>query len=168
MEQNYKEEVLKKFGNKIRVRICGICIENNSVLLVKHKHIGQEGIFWAPPGGGLQFGESAVECLAREFREETKLQVKVVNYLFTHEFISDQLHSIELFFLVSIESGRPEKGMDPEFPDFDIIEEVRFWKIEDIKKKSPLQFHQLFTKISDIEDLLSLNGFFCNDERALS
>ena len=70
---------------KVRVRVCGILHENGKILLLKHESIGPAGYLWSPPGGGVEFGESLVETLEKEFLEETNLSIKVGNYLFTNE-----------------------------------------------------------------------------------
>ncbi|HKL39427.1 MAG TPA: NUDIX domain-containing protein, partial [Cryomorphaceae bacterium] len=38
------------------------------------------------PGGGLEFGEGTLECLKREFVEETALDIRVVRHLYTTDF----------------------------------------------------------------------------------
>ena len=81
------KSVLELYGNRLRVRVCGICIRNDQLLLVNHRGL-VEGDFWSFPGGGMQFGETAKECLTREFMEETGLTVEVGDFLFTCEFIS--------------------------------------------------------------------------------
>lgn len=116
------------FGNKLRIRVCGILIENDNILLIKHKSITQVGsVFWAPPGGGLVFGESVENALKREFLEETGLVIDVVKMLFVNEFLKPPLHAIELFFEVSKASGILKIGFDPEMNSQNqIIEDVCF------------------------------------------
>ncbi len=69
------------YGNKVRVRICGLCFADEKLLLVNHHSITKTN-FWAPPGGGLNFGESSAECLKREFLEETGIKVEAGNFFF--------------------------------------------------------------------------------------
>ena len=93
-----EKEIIDKFGERIRVRACGICIEASKILMVKHLIVGKQDYLWAPPGGGMKFGESARECLKREFMEETGLDIRVGDFLFVNEFKDPPLHAIELFF----------------------------------------------------------------------
>src|SRR5579862_9492774 len=93
-----ENEVQTFYGNRLRVRACGLCVKNDSLLLVNHEISGRS--FWAPPGGGIQFGETAAECLTREFKEETGLTINVKKFAFCCEFIKQPLHAIELFFEV--------------------------------------------------------------------
>ena len=55
------DRIVEAFGNKLRVRVCGICVDENKVLLINHHSLNEGGDFWAPPGGGMDFGKSA-EC----------------------------------------------------------------------------------------------------------
>ena len=38
------------------------------------------------PGGGLEFCEGPVECVTREFKEETGLEVTIIEHLYTTDF----------------------------------------------------------------------------------
>jgi 8-oxo-dGTP diphosphatase len=149
-------EINKLYGNKIRVRISGLCWENNRLLLVNHRGLAA-GDFWAPPGGGLEFGETVKTGLLREFREETGLRVSVGRFLFAGEFINDPLHAIELFFEVSSPSGSLAKGQDPELP---IIEEVKFMSVPEIQNIPLSSLHGIFKLVRSPEQLKTLSGFF--------
>ncbi|MEJ2005913.1 MAG: NUDIX domain-containing protein [Cyclobacteriaceae bacterium] len=65
------ERIISEFGNRIRIRVCGILIRDGSLLLAEHRGIGENGSILIPPGGGVEFGESLKDALRREFREET-------------------------------------------------------------------------------------------------
>src|SRR5688572_17010203 len=103
-----ESEIAKIYGNRLRVRVCGICWENDRLLLVNHQM--PNGDFWAPPGGGLEFGEEAADALKREFKEEANLDIDVGSYLFGCEFIRQPLHAIELFFDVKAVGGLLKTG----------------------------------------------------------
>src|ERR1700751_4920301 len=94
-----ENEVQKFYGNRLRVRACGICVKNNALLMVNHTGVSSTD-FWSPPGGGIQLSERAEDCLAREFNEEVGLSIEIGKFLFACEFIQPPLHSIELFFEV--------------------------------------------------------------------
>jgi 8-oxo-dGTP diphosphatase len=38
------------------------------------------------PGGGLEFGEGPVDCVKREFKEETGQEVRVLSHYYTTDF----------------------------------------------------------------------------------
>lgn len=147
------------FGNQLRIRVCGICLDGGKILLVNHKGIKQ-GDFWAPPGGGLQFGESAEACLMREFEEETGLNVKIGDFLFACEFIHKPLHAVELFFLTDVIGGTLKKGQDPEMGDKQIIQEVRFFESNEINQLKPDERHGIFEKSQNGLKIVDLRGYF--------
>ena len=80
-------KVIEAFGNKLRIRVCGILMQEDRILLVKHRSIGEDGTFWAPPGGGLKYGETILDCLHREFLEETGLQIADQEFIGLNEFM---------------------------------------------------------------------------------
>lgn len=144
------------YGGRPRVRVCGVCWRDGKLLMVNHRGL-LPGQFWAPPGGGVDFGESVQTCLHREFLEETGLEVSIGRFLFACEFIRDPLHAIELFFEVSITGGKLQKGDDPEFPT---IEEVKFMSVSEISLLPPAHRHGIFNQIPSPENLKILTGFY--------
>lgn len=155
------EIITAKFGNKIRVRVNGILIENDCLLMVKHRELGTQGYLWAPPGGGMEFGTSASENLVREFLEETGIKIEVKKFLFVCEFTKPPLHAVELFFLVAREGGNLRKGHDPELKAKDqIIEEVRFLTTETLLQIPPAALHKAFENIKQASDIVNKSGYF--------
>lgn len=82
------------------VRVYGVLLDEDNRLLVSDEFIRGQYITKLP-GGGLEIGEGTRECLQREFREETGLEVKVGNHLYTTDFFqisafnhTDQIISI--------------------------------------------------------------------------
>lgn len=155
-----EKRIVEKFGNHIRIRVCGVLIIQDSILLVKHRFLGQNGVLWAPPGGGMQFGERAEETLKREFLEETGLKVRIDQYLFTHEFLKPPLHAIELFFKVDHVDGKLRKGRDPEMHKHEqIIEQVAFLTISQLKKIQTDSLHYVLQKVHKLNDLFNYKGY---------
>ena len=83
-----------------RVRVAGILIEKNKILLIEHKKNDKK--YWLIPGGGVDWGESTAEALIREYKEETNLDVTVDKFLFLSETIAPdkEKHVINLYFKV--------------------------------------------------------------------
>lgn len=82
------------------VRVYGILIDTANRLLVSDEYI-RGTYFTKLPGGGLEFGEGTRDCLAREYMEETGLNVTVGDHLYTTDFFqmsafkkTDQIISI--------------------------------------------------------------------------
>lgn len=149
------------YGEKLRVRVCGICIKDDQLLLVRHKGLSASGTLWAPPGGGMEYGEDAKTALRREFLEETGLDVEVGEFLFVHEYLDKPLHGIELFFEVKNVAGTLKSGSDPEMGDnFQIITQTSFMPLEEIKKIPEASLHYVIQNITSFESLLKLRGYF--------
>jgi 8-oxo-dGTP diphosphatase len=147
-----QQEALAVYGQKIRVRVCGILIENDKVLMVKHKALFDDGFFWCPPGGGIDFGEKIEACLHREFAEETGLQIKIGKLLFVNEYIKTPLHSIEFFYEVKAETKNAKLGHDPEL-DQQIMLALEWLSIEEISTKTQSEIHAKFWQLKRFEDL---------------
>ena len=155
-----REEVEKLYGNRLRLRVCGLYREGDSLLMVRHRGIGQTDTFWCPPGGGAQFNETAPKALIREFMEETGLEVEIGDMLFVNEFIQPPLHAIELFFVVQATGGLLRQGIDPEMSlDGQIIEEVRLMSFAEIKSYPPKEVHALFQYCHSLDEVFRLEGY---------
>lgn len=149
------------YGQKLRLRVCGICIRENKILMVRHSGLGEDGQVWIPPGGGMEWGQNAPQNLEREFLEETGLKVETGPLMFVHEYLNLPLHAVELFFRVRIIGGELRRGTDPELSEADqIIQEVRFLSFEEIKAIPPAQLHAIFKYIRTLEALNNASGFF--------
>jgi len=156
-----QKQIVQAFGGRLRVRVCGICFEEDALLMVRHKSLGEGKVFWAPPGGGLEYGESVAEAIEREFWEETGLKVAVGRFLFVHEFLKVPLHGIELFFEVKKLGGVLKTGADPEMAkEKQIIEKVAFVPFSQIQDMPTPNRHRLFDFCTTKEELLSMYGFF--------
>ncbi|HQV01735.1 MAG TPA: NUDIX domain-containing protein, partial [Bacteroidia bacterium] len=66
------------------VRVYGLLIHQQNLLLADESFAGKT--FTKFPGGGLQFGESTVDCLKREFMEEYGWDVIVKQHFYTTDF----------------------------------------------------------------------------------
>ncbi len=156
-----KDEIIKKFGNHLRVRVSGILIQEGRILLAQHHSLGEAGILWAPPGGGMNFGTSAEENLVREFREETGFEVSVEDFLFVHEFLSPPLHAIELFFKVRQIGGSFITGKDPEMDDAgQIIQNIAFLGPKEIHAIGKKKIHGIFRELKNFREILETRGYF--------
>lgn len=154
------QEAIHLYENRLRVRVCGIHIQDKKILLVKHRALQEEGFFWAPPGGGLQFGETLSEALKREFLEETGLIVTVSSLIAVTEYIQLPLHAIELFYQVIVVDGRLIQGKDPEISeDNQIISGVKMLslsEIQQLKQENYVKhtFHSILDNVQVLELLM--------------
>ncbi len=85
---------------RFNIRVYGVLIDEQRRVLVSDEYI--RGKFFTKfPGGGLEFGEGTRDCLKREFKEETGLDVQIGDHIYTTDFFqisafnnNDQIISI--------------------------------------------------------------------------
>ena len=63
------------------IRYQGAIIRNDHILLIKHREYASGRDYWVIPGGGREDGEPEEECVKREVKEETHLNVTVKQLL---------------------------------------------------------------------------------------
>lgn len=85
---------------KYSVRVYGVLKDSQNRILVSDEFI-RGHYFTKFPGGGLELGEGTRDCLQREFKEETFLDVEVGDHIYTTDFFqvsafnnTDQIISI--------------------------------------------------------------------------
>jgi len=105
-------------GNDVRVRVAGILIRGNRLLLIAHKK--NDDIYWLLPGGGVDYGESLHEALTREFMEELNILVDVKDVALISDSIdpSGDRHVVNICFLCTYKSGDFILGEEKRLYDF--------------------------------------------------
>lgn len=95
-----------------RIRVAGIVTKRDKILLVKHVRNNQA--YYLLPGGGLEWGETCQEGLAREFEEELSLGVRVGDLICVNESIEPhgKRHILNLSFRARIISGTLQVNQD--------------------------------------------------------
>jgi 8-oxo-dGTP diphosphatase len=146
---------LKKFGNKLRIRVSAIIIQNNKILLLKQKTNTAIGYLWLPPGGSLQFGESIEQAIAREVLEESNLKIQLSDFYTLTEYIKAPLHAVELFYICKIMDGNAQLGIDPELENEQILEEIAWLGIAEIEKIPADAKHQVLKQSEKLYNLIS-------------
>lgn len=84
----------------LRVGVYGILLKGKALLLIKTYMP-----LWEFPGGAVESGETLIQALKREFKEETKIDIKVKKFILEREsfYLSPTgkiFHSFQNFFLV--------------------------------------------------------------------
>jgi 8-oxo-dGTP diphosphatase len=118
-----------------RLRVCGIVLSGESLVLVRHKRaidsVEFPESYWIVPGGGVELGETLAEAVLREVKEESGFVVDVKKMLFVREFIYPlhptdksltQFHAIEIYFHCVLTDGTLTHGHDPELIEQIVLE----------------------------------------------
>ncbi len=160
-EENQLAETLREnFGHRLRVRVCGLYEKEKQILLGFHRGMGESGL-WLPPGGGVEYGESLLEALKREWQEECQVEVIRAEFLFVYEVIYPPFHALEFFFKIEEVQGTPKLGHDPELTAAEqSLAELSLIPWEKIKDWEARRTHHLFSLVSNLEELWQLQGYY--------
>jgi len=89
----------------ITVRVYGLLLNDNGELLISNERI-QNKRYDKFPGGGLEYGESTVQTLVREMKEETGIDVHVIQHFYTTDFFlpssfhSDPMQVMAIYYFI--------------------------------------------------------------------
>ncbi|MCU5704384.1 NUDIX domain-containing protein [Bacillus wiedmannii] len=129
-------------GNVMQVRVTGILIEDEEVLLVKQKVANRN---WSLPGGRVENGETLEEAMIREMREETGLEVKIKKLLYVCDKPDANPSLLHITFLLERIEG--EITLPSNEFDHNPIQDVQMVPIKDL---SQYGFSEIFiTLISE-------------------
>lgn len=109
---------------RIRLAVRGLLLHSDRLLLVNAWPGGASDL-WCAPGGGVEPHSSLPDNLAREFKEETGLDVAVGAPVLVNEFDerATGFHQVDIYFRVSTASADlPPGWRDPE----GVVTERRF------------------------------------------
>ena len=130
------------------IRYQGLIIQDHKILLIRGYEILTGISFWVIPGGHQEADESEEECIIREMREETHLEVRVEKLLMEQSFIPDTSGGVNKSYLCTPIGGQLKPGSEPEDDNFEIAA-LRWFDLRDEKnwsidlKKDPYTYPQL-------------------------
>ncbi|MBI3960935.1 MAG: NUDIX hydrolase [Chloroflexi bacterium] len=96
------------------IRYQGAIVQDEQILLIRHRHHSTGESYWLFPGGGIEDGETEEECVQREMREETNLHVAVERLLLDEPTQPGAVYKRRRTFLCSVVSGTAAPGYEPE------------------------------------------------------
>ena len=139
--------------NRIRVRVNGLLVMDQSLLMVQLLSPVNGEVIWMPPGGGLKYGELLESAVRREMFEETGLEVDAGPLWYIHEVRTSGIHAIEFYFLCRKVGGELGKGADPEYGDEDqIIRDVSFFPLDSLNRPD---VYPVYIRTGFVEDYRS-------------
>jgi ADP-ribose pyrophosphatase YjhB (NUDIX family) len=113
------------------IRAQCIVVRGRQILMVKHRHEGEE--WWCLPGGGVEAGETAAAAALRELKEECCV---LGNILFQTSAYTDYFRNETVTFLVDIAGQEPRMGNDPEFAEErQILVDLRWLSLKEISER---------------------------------
>ncbi len=98
--------------DRVRPSVKALVVRDEQLLVTVNTD--ESGLFYLLPGGGQEFGESLVEALRRECREEVSLDVEVGELVAVRDYIGahhefaawdSHYHQLELIFSASLAPG---------------------------------------------------------------
>lgn len=128
-------------------RYQGLIIKDHQLLLIRHREHETGRGYWVIPGGGLDPGESEFECVVREMKEETNLDVEVERLLFDEAAPSDGVYQWRKSYLCRLVGGTAAPGYEPELDAAAqyAITEVRWFDLRDERDWPDDVHHDPFT-----------------------
>ncbi len=107
----------RRYPDQPVLGVAGIIFRGQEVFLIRRSQEPARGE-WSLPGGAVEVGETVVEALRREVREETGLEIDVrdlsavVNRIVRDETGAVIYHYVLLDFLCQAIAGEPRAGSD--------------------------------------------------------
>lgn len=144
----YISDIRKKVGHDaifMPSAGCGI-IKNGKILLQKRVDNGK----WATHGGSLELGETFLDAVKREIKEE--LNIEIINPELVNIYSGDKMHFVypnndEVFIIAAIYLVKEYEGELK--PDYEEVSEVKWFDIDNL----PDNLHQ--PDIQAIRDIIT-------------
>ncbi|MBK7181777.1 MAG: NUDIX hydrolase [Bacteroidetes bacterium] len=130
--------------SRFNIRVYGLLINDFNQVLISDEIIKGHYITKFP-GGGLEFGEGIIDCLKREFREETNNDIEVVRHFYTTDFFQQSAYNpshqiISIYYIVKEGNSFNLKTTSTPFDFKEHIDEAQAFRWLSIKELTEEQF----------------------------
>jgi len=95
-------------------RYQGAIIRDHHILLIRHCDNKTGRSYWVFPGGGIEPGETEEDCVRREMKEETSLDVRIVSLLLDELGHPNGVYRSLKTYLCEPNMGKASPGFEPE------------------------------------------------------
>ena len=96
------------------IRYQGAIIRDHHILLIRHRENESGRSYWILPGGGIEPGETEEDCVIREMKEETNLDVRVGSLLLEEPSHPNDLYHSWKTYYCEPDLGEAKPGFEPE------------------------------------------------------
>jgi ADP-ribose pyrophosphatase YjhB (NUDIX family)/lysophospholipase L1-like esterase len=103
-----------KTDSSRNTRYQGAIIRDHHILLIKHRQHDGSREYWVIPGGGQEPGETEEQCVQREMKEETYLDVRVERLLLDEPAHPESVYKQRRTYLCVPIAGEARPGYEPE------------------------------------------------------
>ncbi len=109
-----RDNIFPPLSRNVRSASRALIIEDGKLLTIKMKRPREKEIFFILPGGGQRHGETLVQSLKRECREELGLEPEVLNLAYVREYVGRNhsfasrhrhFHQLEVVFFCELPKG---------------------------------------------------------------
>ena len=133
--------------DRLKPAICALIQRDGKILMIKRAKEDRGAGFWTPVTGSVEAGESILDAVKREVREEVRLEIAPVKEIWQCPTMNNEF--LLYWWLVSWVSGNV-------VPEPSEVEEFRWLSIEEILQLTPLfeDTVYFFEKIWSQNDIL--------------
>jgi 8-oxo-dGTP diphosphatase len=146
---------------KYATRYQGAIIHDDQILLIKHSRHKDGFEYWVFPGGGREEGETEEECVQREMKEETNLDVVVERLLLETAGRPNTTYRSYKTYLCKPLSNNAQPGYEPE-PEASEVYEISEVSWFDLRSEENWPNDQVFKsffypQLKEIQKILGFN-----------
>lgn len=139
---------IKMEDYNFKYRVSGIILKDNKILIVKMC----DNTFYCLPGGHVKMGESTIESVKREIKEETGYNIVEPKLIaITENFFSSKfnknMHELGAYYILSLDKGEKIEKESYTIIENDNGEDIKLeFKWIDIEKLNEINFQPIFLK----------------------